>query len=86
MPVRSSIGLASTRDRSCMTSLLGDARGIEQMPRAKRPIVPVKLTLRMQGALRLVETLSAVCLRCLNGGVAVSSQSDDPMDTVSTIV
>ncbi|WP_185825346.1 hypothetical protein [Xanthomonas sp. SI] len=69
-----------------MTFLLGDARGIEWMPRAKRSIVPVKWTLRMQGALRLVETLSAACLRCLNGRVAVASQSDDPMDMVSTIV
>jgi len=36
--------------------------------------------------LRLVETLSADCLRCLSGRVAVSWQSGDPMDTVSTIV
>ena len=66
--------------------LLGDARGIEQVPRAKRPIASVKWTLRMQGALRLVETLPTACLRCLNGRVAVASQSDDSMDTVSTIV
>jgi hypothetical protein len=69
-----------------MAFLSGDARGIERAPHAQSPIVLVRWTLRMQDALPLVETLSAACLRCLNGRVAVSSQSDDPMDTVSAIV
>ncbi|WIH05441.1 hypothetical protein KHF85_02725 [Xanthomonas translucens pv. graminis] len=46
----------------------------------------IKRTLRMQRALRLVEALSAACLRCLNSREALSSRSDDPMCAVSMIV
>jgi len=69
-----------------MAFLLGDACGIERVPCATPPIAPVKRTLRMQGVLRRVEMRSTVCLRRLNGRVAVSPKSGDPMDTVSAIV
>ncbi|WP_212590158.1 hypothetical protein, partial [Xanthomonas graminis] len=86
MPARSAIGLASTRARGCMVVLPGDARGIERVLGAQRAIVSIQCRLRIQGALRRVEALSAACLRRSSRHDTVSSQSDGPMDTVSMIV
>ncbi|MBN6102823.1 hypothetical protein JR064_11650 [Xanthomonas sp. CFBP 8703] len=69
-----------------MAFLLGGARGIEPLTACEALDRAREVDVADARRLRLVETLSADCLRCLNGRVAVSWQSGDPMDTVSTIV